>query len=87
MESYVYILISEKDGRCYIGSTVNLPERIAHHNQGLVKSTKYRRPLKLFAHRKFTTISEAVKYEKKYKNSSGQIERDIKNGKLIVFGE
>jgi len=43
--------------------------------------------MKLYAYREFSNISEAAIFEKKYKNSSGQIDRDIKNGKLIIIGE
>ena len=44
---YVYILLSKKDKKFYTGSTNNLQKRIKRHNEGLVKATRYRRPLKL----------------------------------------
>lgn len=84
MKPCVYILISKKDGNRYIGSTINLLERIKQHEKGQVKSTKNRRPLVLYATREFDNITEAVIFEKKYKNSSGQIHRDIRKGKLII---
>ena len=86
MNYYVYILISEKDNRRYIGSTNNLLRRISQHNSGLVKSTRNRLPMKLYALRIFNNVREAAIFEKKYKNSSGQIQRDTKNGKLILIG-
>jgi len=44
---YVYILKSKKDNKNYIGSTNNLLRRLAEHNKGKVKSTKYRKPFKI----------------------------------------
>jgi len=84
--SYVYILKGIKDNKRYIGSTINLEKRVRQHEEGHVESTKNRRPLMLFAYREFDTISEASLYEKKYKRSSGQIQRDIKNHKLKIIG-
>lgn len=75
---------SERDGNFYIGSTKDLEKRISEHERGWVKSTAYRRPLKFFGYREFSTIEEAAGWEKKYKKSHGQLERDIKNGKIIL---
>lgn len=44
---FMYILKSSKDGKCYIGSTSDLKKRIKEHDAGLVRATKYRRPLGL----------------------------------------
>ena len=44
---YVYVLKSEKDGMFYTGYTSDIKKRINEHNDGLVKSTKDRSPLKL----------------------------------------
>jgi len=44
---YVYVLLSEKDKKQYVGYTKNLKLRFEQHVNGLVKSTKNRRPLKL----------------------------------------
>ena len=44
---YVYVMLSEKDGNFYTGYTHDIEERLLNHNNGLVKSTKYRRPLLL----------------------------------------
>jgi len=41
---YVYVLLSEKDGKFYVGYTANLKNRLQMHNEGKVKSTKFRRP-------------------------------------------
>ena len=44
---YVYVLLSEKDGRCYVGRTSNLANRLRRHAEGFVQSTSHRRPLRL----------------------------------------
>ena len=44
---YVYLLLSEKDGKFYTGSTNDLKRRLQEHNSGNVRSTYNRRPLKL----------------------------------------
>lgn len=43
----VYILQSKKNGRYYIGSTEDVQERFVQHASGLVKATRYLRPLEL----------------------------------------
>jgi putative endonuclease len=69
---YTYILISEKDQKRYIGSTSDIEKRIKEHNQGIVKSTKNRRPLKLIHTEEFNTKKEAMKREKFYKSGIGR---------------
>ena len=44
---YSYVLLSQKDGKFYIGSTGDLRERLQEHNKGGVRATAYRRPLAL----------------------------------------
>jgi len=68
----VYILISEKDNKRYIGCTSNLDRRLDEHNLGLVKSTKNRRPFKLNYTEEFTNKSEALKKEKFFKSGKGR---------------
>ncbi len=85
MKNCVYVLQSIKDQKQYIGSSEDLLKRIRRHNQGLVRSTKNRRPLKLIAYRVFSDILEASIYEKKYKRSHEQLERDIKSGKFTIL--
>ena len=43
----VYILLSLKDKKLYIGCTSSLKKRIIRHMQGYVLATKDRRPLEL----------------------------------------
>ena len=44
---FVYVLQSQIDKKFYTGYTRNLNERIKQHNNGVVSSTKDRRPLRL----------------------------------------
>jgi len=44
---YTYILRSSIDKDFYIGFTSNLEERVKKHNDGLVASTKSRKPFEL----------------------------------------
>ena len=76
---YVYILISKKDRRYYIGSTSNYSVRLTLHNAGKVKSTKFYRPWQLVYSEEFDTLSEAVKRERQIKGwkSRASIERLI----------
>jgi putative endonuclease len=69
---YVYILISEKDHRTYVGFTSDLQRRIEKHNSGMVKSTKYRRPLKILFYETFSTSPEAKKRETYWKSGAGR---------------
>lgn len=78
--AYVYILQSLKDGNKYIGYTMDLKRRMGEHRKGLVKATRNRLPIVLYGFRKFVSIEEAASWEKKYKRSHGQLQRDIRNG-------
>ncbi|MBI2122482.1 MAG: GIY-YIG nuclease family protein [Candidatus Sungbacteria bacterium] len=69
---FVYILLSSKDGRTYTGYTKDLNNRLQKHNNGEVKATKYRRPLKILLSEKFTNSQEAKKRELWWKSSSGR---------------
>lgn len=71
---YTYILKSEKDNKNYIGFTNNIEKRLNQHSQGIVKSTKNRRPLKLIHTEKFSDKKDAIKREKYYKTGAGREE-------------
>ncbi len=64
MKYYVYILLSRKDGNLYVGQTSDIEKRFRAHNEGRVRSTKYRRPLQLVHFEKFGSRGEAVKRER-----------------------
>mgnify|MGYP005839930391 CR=1 FL=1 len=71
---YVYILLSKKDNKRYIGMTANLNRRLSEHNSGLVKSTKNRMPLDLIHYEIFETKSEAHSFERKLKQRKGNLD-------------
>ena len=92
---YLYILKSLKDNNLYVGTTIDLEKRIEKHNSGYVKSTKYRRPLKLVYNKYFDTLSEARKkeWEFKYTPWGGKLKKELvsksggsSNGRTLGFG-
>jgi putative endonuclease len=75
---YVYILKSEKDNNIYTGFTSNIKLRFEEHKNGLVKSTKNRRPLKLIYCEVYLSKVDAKKREK-YLKSGGKAKNDLKS--------
>ena len=75
--NYVYVLLSEKDGHFYIGSTNNLKRRFKEHENGNVISTKERRPLLLIYYEAGISEYDARRREKYLKSGMGR--RYIKN--------
>ena len=63
---FVYILQNEK-GKYYIGSTVNLEDRIRHHFGGYTPSTKRLGNLKLVFSQEYNFLKEARSVELKLK--------------------
>ncbi len=68
---YTYILLSSKDGKLYIGSTINLQIRLQKHRDGFVRATKYRRPLKLIYYEVYVTRRDAQRRELFLKGGNG----------------
>ena len=69
---YVYMLYSAVVDRYYVGQTSNLEDRLKRHNQGRSKYTKSGIPWKLVYKESFETRSEAMKSEKKLKQSKSR---------------
>jgi putative endonuclease len=69
---FVYVLKSERDGKLYTGRTSWLERRLKQHEDGLVKSTKNRRPLKLVYKEEFDNIEQAIAREKFFKSGQGR---------------
>ena len=67
---YVYILKSLKDGKLHTGYSADLKNRFREHSEGLVKSTKNRRPLKLIYYQAFVSELDARNQEKYLKSGS-----------------
>ena len=85
MKYFVYILKSDKELRHYIGFTKNIDNRLDCHNRGSVKSTKYRRPLKLVYFEEFENRNSAVERENEIKSfKGGQAFKELlKNGRGV----
>ena len=69
---YTYVLISERDRKFYIGFSNNIEKRLDEHNDGLVKSTEHRRPLKLVYYEVCLNERDAIKREKYFKSGYGR---------------
>lgn len=70
---YIYVLLSEKDGKKYTGYTSDLPLRFEAHQKGKVPSTKHRRPLKLIYFEACLSQGDALKREKYLKTHYGKM--------------
>jgi putative endonuclease len=62
-------------GNVYVGCTENLRKRLKEHQDGLVESTKNRRPLTLFHTERYSNLSIARRREKYLKSLYGYRER------------
>ena len=69
--NYSYVLLSERDGRFYIGGTGDLRERLRRYNSGLVSSTAYRRPLRLIYYEGYLRLDDARRRERYLKSARG----------------
>jgi putative endonuclease len=78
---YVYVLMSQKDGKFYTGSTNNLKRRLDEHNAGKVESTKRRKPFLLIYHEACINEKDARQREKYLKSGMGKkyIRNRLKN--------
>lgn len=78
---FVYVLLSEKDGRFYTGYTKDLNRRMDEHNQGLVNSTRGRKPLKLLYFEGCLHQQDATRREKYLKSGNGKtyLQNRLKN--------
>ncbi len=69
---YVYVLVSQKGNKFYIGFTENLIKRIAQHNNGDSLATAPRRPLELIFYEAYKNKYDALRREKYLKTSKGR---------------
>ena len=69
---YVYVLISNKDGKQYIGFSEDVNRRVEDHNSGKVESTRDRRPLELVYYEGYLDKRDAEGREKFLKSGSGK---------------
>ena len=69
---YVYVLRSQVGGQFYVGLASNVVERLLQHNNGLVTSTKARRPFELIYWEGCLNRSDAAQREKYLKTAWGK---------------
>ena len=70
---YTYVIRSLKDGKMYTGYTKNLKLRFEQHNNGLVESTKNRRPLILIYFEGCLNQQDATHRERYLKTHYGKM--------------
>lgn len=71
-EFFIYVLLSIKDDKFYVGFTRNITERLREHTSGNVESTKNRRPLKLIHYEYFINEADAKAREVFLKSGFGR---------------
>ena len=69
---YSYILISEKNGRYYVGHSSDLVERLNTHNIGKVKSTRNKGPWKCVYFEEYNTKLGANRRELEIKKQKSK---------------
>ena len=69
---YVYVLLSQKDSKFYIGFTNNLKRRMKEHNSGKNISTKSRQPLRLIYYEAHLSEIDAERREGYFKTTRGK---------------
>ena len=69
---YVYVLLSLKDKKFYIGFTNDVERRLKEHNSGKNISTKSRLPLKLIYYEAHLSKADAERREKYFKTTKGK---------------
>jgi len=82
---YVYLLLSKRDGNCYIGQTDNIKKRLKEHELGLVSSTRNRRPLRLVGYEVYDNRSKARWREYQLKKHGDKKKEFINNLKKKNF--
>ena len=68
----VYVFLSLKDRKFYIGYTTNLKQRLTDHFHGQSKATAPRRPFKLIFCEYFLSKKDAMRRERYFKTSYGK---------------
>ena len=81
---HLYVIYSKTLNKYYIGESIDVSNRLAHHNQGKQRFTKSGIPWELILIRKFLTRQDALKEEKRLKKCKNRkyLEWYIKNHSL-----
>jgi len=86
-QGFVYILQSTKNLKYYIGSSVDVKDRLIYHNNGWVTATKNKGPWEIKFTQCYPSIKEAKQIEYKLKKLKSRkiIEQIIFDG-IIKIG-
>ena len=68
MEYHLYILVSQSNGRLYIGSTNDVERRQKEHHANNTKSTRGKGPWNVLFTKAYETKAEAQAWERKLKS-------------------
>lgn len=80
MSYFVYILLSQKDNKLYVGCTHDLSQRLVDHNSGRVFATKLRRPFVMIYHEEYQDKAKAFNRERFLKSLwSARFKRKVLN--------
>ena len=69
---FVYVLLSLKDDKFYIGYSKDLKRRLKEHDSGKNTSTKSRLPLKLIYYEAHLSKADAARRERYFKTTKGK---------------
>jgi putative endonuclease len=69
--NYSYVLLSEQDGKFYMGSTGDSRARLQKHSSGAVRSTAHRQPLRVIYYEGCLSIDDARRRERYPKTGRG----------------
>lgn len=64
---YTYVIKSIKDNKLYIGYSKDIIKRVNEHNNGLVESTRQRKPFNLIYYEACLDKDKAIRREKYFK--------------------
>jgi len=70
---YVYVLISDRDGKFYVGMTNDLRCRLRQHQSGQNISTAKRLPVRLIYYEAHLSKSDARRRERYFKTTKGKV--------------
>lgn len=78
MPYFVYILLSQKDNKLYVGCTHDVQQRLLEHNSRKVPATKLRRPFVIIYTEEFQDKGDAFNRERFLKSLwSARLKRKI----------
>jgi len=84
MDGFVYIIYSEKNDKYYVGSTINIDNRLNEHNSGRNKSTRSGIPWEIKFYFRCGAVRTARQIEHKIKKKKSRkiLEQIIKDQEI-----